>query len=99
MAVPAGGARGGRGGGGAVRGYRGEGRGGGKDPAPGGGERLRCPTCGHSAGGTGPEAPTAFGGGRGGARRVIAVGMPVTGHPPHRSRRAQFAHRAPTSGE
>ena len=29
----------------------------------------------------------------------IAVGMPVAGHPPHRSRRAQFAHRAPTSGE
>ncbi|RQS78788.1 DUF4262 domain-containing protein, partial [Burkholderia seminalis] len=27
---------------------------------------------------------------------VIAVGMPITGHPPHRSRRAQFGHRAPT---
>jgi hypothetical protein len=27
----------------------------------------------------------------------IAVGMPVTEHPPHRSRRAQFGHRAPTS--
>jgi hypothetical protein len=29
---------------------------------------------------------------------VIAVGMPVTGHPPHRSVRAQFGHTAPTSG-
>ena len=28
----------------------------------------------------------------------IAVGMPITGHPPHRSRRARFAHRAPTLG-
>ena len=28
----------------------------------------------------------------------IAVGTPVTGRPPHRSRRAQFAHRAPTWG-
>jgi len=28
----------------------------------------------------------------------IAVGMPVTRHPPHRSERAQFAHSAPTSG-
>ena len=31
--------------------------------------------------------------------RRIAVGTPVTGHPPHRSRRAQFTHRAPTSGK
>ncbi|CAM2194939.1 protein of unknown function [Paraburkholderia kururiensis] len=28
----------------------------------------------------------------------IAVGMLITEHPPHRSRRAQFGHRAPTSG-
>jgi hypothetical protein len=28
----------------------------------------------------------------------IAVGTPVAGRPPHRSRRARFAHRAPTSG-
>ena len=28
----------------------------------------------------------------------IAVGIPITGHPPHRSRRARFAHRAPTLG-
>ena len=28
----------------------------------------------------------------------IAVGIPITGHPPHRSRRAQFTHRAPTLG-
>jgi hypothetical protein len=29
---------------------------------------------------------------------AIAVGTPVTGRPPHRSRRARFAHRAPTLG-
>ena len=28
----------------------------------------------------------------------VAVGMPVTRHPPHRSRRADFPHRAPASG-
>jgi hypothetical protein len=28
----------------------------------------------------------------------IAVGMPVTGHPPHRSQRAQLTHWAPTLG-
>ena len=28
----------------------------------------------------------------------IAVGMPITGHPPHRSGRAQFGHPAPTLG-
>lgn len=28
----------------------------------------------------------------------IAVGTPVTERPPHRSRRARFAHRAPTQG-
>lgn len=27
----------------------------------------------------------------------IAAGMPITGHPSHRSRRAQLGHRAPTS--
>jgi hypothetical protein len=27
-----------------------------------------------------------------------AVGMPVTRHPPHRSRRAELPHRAPASG-
>ena len=30
--------------------------------------------------------------------RTIAVGMPVTRHPPHRSVRARFGHTAPTSG-
>ncbi|MDS6793161.1 hypothetical protein NXF88_27390, partial [Klebsiella pneumoniae] len=25
----------------------------------------------------------------------VAVGIPVTGYPPHRSRRARFTHRAP----
>jgi hypothetical protein len=30
--------------------------------------------------------------------RRIAVGMPVTRHPPHRSERARFGHSAPTSG-
>jgi hypothetical protein len=30
--------------------------------------------------------------------KSIAVGMPVTGHPPHRSVRAQFGHTAPTLG-
>jgi transposase len=29
----------------------------------------------------------------------IAVGMPITGHPPHRSVRAQFGHTAPTLGD
>ena len=29
---------------------------------------------------------------------MIAVGMPVTRHPPHRSVRADFPHTAPTSG-
>ena len=29
---------------------------------------------------------------------MIAVGMLLTEHPPHRSRRAQFTHRAPTLG-
>ena len=29
---------------------------------------------------------------------MVAVGMPVTQHPPHRSRRALLTHRAPTSG-
>src|SRR5215469_15405054 len=28
----------------------------------------------------------------------IAVGMPIAGHPPHRSGRAQFEHPAPTLG-
>ena len=28
----------------------------------------------------------------------VAVGMPVTQHPPHRSRRAALPHRAPASG-
>jgi hypothetical protein len=28
----------------------------------------------------------------------VAVGMPVTQYPPHRSRRADFPHRAPASG-
>ena len=30
--------------------------------------------------------------------RWVAVGMPVTQHPPHRSRRAALPHRAPASG-
>jgi hypothetical protein len=30
---------------------------------------------------------------------VIAVGMPVTGHPPHRSERARLRHSAPTLGD
>jgi hypothetical protein len=34
-----------------------------------------------------------------GAHPLIAVGTSVTGRPPHRSRRAQFTHRAPTSGD
>jgi hypothetical protein len=29
---------------------------------------------------------------------LIAVGMPIAGHPPHRSGRAEFPHPAPTSG-
>jgi len=29
---------------------------------------------------------------------AIAVGMLITEHPPHRSRRAYFTHRAPTWG-
>src|SRR4029434_1065598 len=29
---------------------------------------------------------------------AVAVGMPVTRHPPHRSRRAALPHRAPASG-
>jgi hypothetical protein len=29
-------------------------------------------------------------------RRHIAVGMPITGHPPHRTGRAAFPHPAPT---
>ena len=29
---------------------------------------------------------------------AVAVGMPVTQHPPHRSRRAALPHRAPASG-
>ena len=33
-----------------------------------------------------------------GLRYIIAVGMPVTRHPPHRSVRADFPHTAPTSG-
>ena len=32
-------------------------------------------------------------------RATIAVGMRIAAHPPHRSRRARFTHRAPTSGE
>jgi hypothetical protein len=32
------------------------------------------------------------------AEELIAVGMPVTRHPPHRSERARFRHSAPTSG-
>ena len=28
----------------------------------------------------------------------IAVGMPLSEHPPHRSQRAQFTHWAPTLG-
>ena len=31
-------------------------------------------------------------------RLLVAVGMPVARHPPHRSRRALLTHRAPTSG-
>ena len=31
--------------------------------------------------------------------RGVAVGMPVTRHPPHRSRRAALPHRAPASGD
>jgi len=31
-------------------------------------------------------------------RDLIAVGMPVTRHPPHRSVRARFGHTAPTLG-
>jgi uncharacterized protein DUF3500 len=30
--------------------------------------------------------------------RTVAVGMPVTQHPPHRSRRAALPHRAPALG-
>jgi len=30
---------------------------------------------------------------------IDAVGMPIAEHPPHRSRRARFTHRAPTLGE
>ena len=30
--------------------------------------------------------------------QLVAVGMPVTQHPPHRSRRAALPHRAPASG-
>jgi len=30
------------------------------------------------------------------AAGAIAVGMPVTGHPPHRTGRAAFPHPAPT---
>lgn len=30
---------------------------------------------------------------------AIAVGMRLAAHPPHRSRRAQLTHRAPTSGD
>jgi len=29
---------------------------------------------------------------------MVTVGMPVTRHPPYRSRRALLTHRAPTSG-
>jgi len=32
-------------------------------------------------------------------RDFIVVGMPIAGHPPHRSRRAYFTHRAPTLGD
>jgi hypothetical protein len=32
------------------------------------------------------------------AAAAIAVGMLITEHPPHRSRRAYFTHRAPTLG-
>src|SRR6266403_3546937 len=32
------------------------------------------------------------------SEQIIAVGTPIAGCPPHRSRRARFAHRAPTSG-
>jgi len=31
-------------------------------------------------------------------RLLVTVGMPVTRHPPYRSRRALLTHRAPTSG-
>ena len=34
----------------------------------------------------------------GNLRSGIAVGIRITGYPPHRSRRAQLAHRAPTLG-
>ena len=30
--------------------------------------------------------------------QLVAVGMPVARHPPHRSRRALLTHRAPASG-
>jgi hypothetical protein len=33
-----------------------------------------------------------------GARQRIAVGMAISGHPPHGSGRAQFGHPAPTLG-
>ena len=33
-----------------------------------------------------------------GRNEQVAVGMPVTQHPPHRSRRAALPHRAPASG-
>ena len=32
------------------------------------------------------------------SHKNVAVGIPVTGYPPHRSRRARFTHRAPASG-
>ena len=31
--------------------------------------------------------------------KIVAVGMPVARHPPHRSRRAGLPHRAPASGQ
>ena len=33
------------------------------------------------------------------AGKLFAVGTPVARRPPHRSRRAQLTHRAPTLGE
>jgi len=37
--------------------------------------------------------------GQSGLLFLIAVGTPIAGCPPHRSRRARFAHRAPTLGD
>ncbi len=36
---------------------------------------------------------------RAGLDRIVAVGMPVSRHPPHRSVREELPHTAPTSGQ